>query len=92
MEKGTGALLVNEIAPRVHNSGHHTIEANATSQFARCPRADSKDVFMELFGDPPFRAPQAQLVRVAIDLPVGSVTATRAAAASLQRPTTGLDV
>ena len=26
-------LLVNEIAPRPHNSGHHTIEANTTSQF-----------------------------------------------------------
>lgn len=26
-------LLVNEIAPRPHNSGHHTIEANVTSQF-----------------------------------------------------------
>ncbi|MEP7233572.1 MAG: 5-(carboxyamino)imidazole ribonucleotide synthase [Ginsengibacter sp.] len=26
-------LLVNEIAPRVHNSGHHTIEANYCSQF-----------------------------------------------------------
>lgn len=28
-----GKILVNEIAPRVHNSGHHTIEANHTSQF-----------------------------------------------------------
>ncbi len=28
-----GSLLVNEIAPRTHNSGHHTIEANLTSQF-----------------------------------------------------------
>lgn len=28
-----GNLLVNEIAPRVHNSGHHTIEANYSSQF-----------------------------------------------------------
>lgn len=26
-------LLVNEIAPRPHNSGHHTIECNYTSQF-----------------------------------------------------------
>ena len=26
-------LLVNEIAPRTHNSGHHTIEASSTSQF-----------------------------------------------------------
>jgi 5-(carboxyamino)imidazole ribonucleotide synthase len=28
-----GQLLVNEIAPRPHNSGHHTIECNVTSQF-----------------------------------------------------------
>ncbi|WP_026946424.1 5-(carboxyamino)imidazole ribonucleotide synthase [Algoriphagus marincola] len=28
-----GDVLVNEIAPRPHNSGHHTIEANFTSQF-----------------------------------------------------------
>lgn len=28
-----GKLLVNEIAPRPHNSGHHTIECNITSQF-----------------------------------------------------------
>ena len=26
-------ILVNEVAPRVHNSGHHTIEANYSSQF-----------------------------------------------------------
>ncbi len=26
-------ILVNEIAPRTHNSGHHTIEASITSQF-----------------------------------------------------------
>jgi 5-(carboxyamino)imidazole ribonucleotide synthase len=28
-----GEVLVNEIAPRPHNSGHHSIEANFTSQF-----------------------------------------------------------
>ncbi len=28
-----GEVLVNEIAPRPHNSGHHTIECNVTSQF-----------------------------------------------------------
>ena len=28
-----GNLWVNETAPRVHNSGHHTIEANYCSQF-----------------------------------------------------------
>jgi 5-(carboxyamino)imidazole ribonucleotide synthase len=34
-----GEVLVNEIAPRVHNSGHHTIEANETSQFGQHIRA-----------------------------------------------------
>jgi 5-(carboxyamino)imidazole ribonucleotide synthase len=29
----TGEVLVNETAPRVHNSGHHTIEAHASSQY-----------------------------------------------------------
>lgn len=28
-----GEILVNEIAPRPHNSGHHTIECNITSQY-----------------------------------------------------------
>lgn len=28
-----GEVLVNEIAPRTHNSGHHTIESNCVSQF-----------------------------------------------------------
>ncbi|MGI9430155.1 MAG: 5-(carboxyamino)imidazole ribonucleotide synthase [Bythopirellula sp.] len=35
----TGKLLVNEIAPRPHNSGHLTIEASVTSQFERQVRA-----------------------------------------------------
>ena len=35
----SGELLVNEIAPRPHNSGHHTIEANFTSQFEQHLRA-----------------------------------------------------
>ena len=34
-----GAVLVNEIAPRPHNSGHYTIEACYTSQFENCIRA-----------------------------------------------------
>ena len=32
-------LLVNEISPRVHNTGHLTIEANQTSQFEQHVRA-----------------------------------------------------
>lgn len=34
-----GKLLVNEIAPRPHNSGHYTVEACATSQFEQIIRA-----------------------------------------------------
>jgi 5-(carboxyamino)imidazole ribonucleotide synthase len=34
-----GRLLVNEIAPRPHNSGHWTIDACATSQFEQLVRA-----------------------------------------------------
>ncbi len=33
-----GKLLVNELAPRPHNSGHHTIEACATSQYEQLLR------------------------------------------------------
>jgi phosphoribosylaminoimidazole carboxylase PurK protein len=35
----SGELLVNEIAPRVHNSGHHTIEGFSASQFQQHIRA-----------------------------------------------------
>jgi 5-(carboxyamino)imidazole ribonucleotide synthase len=35
----SGELLVNEIAPRVHNSGHWTLEACLTSQFEQHIRA-----------------------------------------------------
>jgi 5-(carboxyamino)imidazole ribonucleotide synthase len=34
-----GGLLLNEIAPRVHNSGHWTIEGAETSQFEQHIRA-----------------------------------------------------
>jgi 5-(carboxyamino)imidazole ribonucleotide synthase len=57
-----GGLLVNEIAPRTHNSGHYTFGACATSQFeqhvrAICglPLADPSllrpAVMLNLFGD-----------------------------------------
>ncbi|MGA0557276.1 5-(carboxyamino)imidazole ribonucleotide synthase [Larkinella sp. VNQ87] len=35
----TGQVIVNEVAPRPHNSGHHTIRANVTSQFEQHWRA-----------------------------------------------------
>lgn len=34
-----GEVLVNEVAPRTHNSGHQTIEGNITSQFEQHIRA-----------------------------------------------------
>jgi 5-(carboxyamino)imidazole ribonucleotide synthase len=34
-----GEVLINEVAPRPHNSGHHSIRANATSQFEQHWRA-----------------------------------------------------
>ena len=37
--KETGAILVNEVAPRPHNSGHITIETSYTDQFEQHIRA-----------------------------------------------------
>jgi 5-(carboxyamino)imidazole ribonucleotide synthase len=34
-----GQVLINEVAPRPHNSGHHTIRANVTSQYEQHWRA-----------------------------------------------------
>jgi len=57
-----GQLIVNEMAPRPHNSGHYTIDACVTNQFeqqvrALCglplgePRAHSAAVMVNLLGD-----------------------------------------
>ena len=32
-------IVINEIAPRVHNSGHHTLQSSETSQFEQHLRA-----------------------------------------------------
>lgn len=53
----SGEVLVNEIAPRPHNSGHHTIEANFTSQFEQHLRA----VMNWPLGDPNLRCPAAMI-------------------------------
>ena len=37
----SGEILINEVAPRPHNSGHHTIEANHCSQYENHLRAIS---------------------------------------------------
>jgi 5-(carboxyamino)imidazole ribonucleotide synthase len=52
-----GEVLVNEIAPRPHNSGHHTIEANFTSQFEQHLRS----VMNWPLGDPSLRCPAAMI-------------------------------
>jgi 5-(carboxyamino)imidazole ribonucleotide synthase len=48
-----GKLLVNEVAPRTHNSGHHTIECNYTSQFEQHLRA----ITNQTLGDTSIRTP-----------------------------------
>ena len=55
-----GAVLVNEIAPRPHNTGHVTIEACHTSQFENHARA----VLGLPLGDPGLRVPAAAMVNV----------------------------
>jgi len=53
----SGEILVNETAPRAHNSGHHTIEACASSQFDQLLR-----LYMEWpLGDPTLRTPAAMI-------------------------------
>ena len=59
----TGEVLVNEVAPRPHNSGHQTIEANVTSQYEQhlrailgLPLGDTGQIFpsamVNLLGEP----------------------------------------
>ena len=52
-----GEILVNELAPRVHNSGHLTIEACATSQFEQHIRA----ICGLPLGDTALRSPAAMV-------------------------------
>ena len=62
-----GTLVVNEMAPRPHNSGHYTIDACITSQFAQQVRAmaclplgdvrqHSPSVMLNILGDVWFEA------------------------------------
>lgn len=53
-------VIINEIAPRVHNSGHHTIEANVTSQFEQHIRAITG---MPL-GSTAMRSPAAAMINI----------------------------
>ena len=59
-----GRLLVNELAPRPHNSGHWTLDASRTSQFAQQVRA----VCGVGLGDPSMTAPAAAMVNLLGDL------------------------
>lgn len=52
-----GSLLINEVAPRPHNSGHHTIEANRTSQYGQLLRI----LFGMPLGDTALRSPALML-------------------------------
>lgn len=55
-----GEVVVNELAPRVHNSGHYTIEACACSQFENHVRA----VMGWPLGDTTMRAPAAVMINL----------------------------
>ena len=55
-----GTILVNEIAPRVHNSGHYTMNACVTSQFEQHIRAISG---LPL-GDTNLLAPAAAMINI----------------------------
>jgi 5-(carboxyamino)imidazole ribonucleotide synthase len=57
---GSGQVLINELAPRPHNSGHYSIEASATSQFSNHVRA----VLGLSLGSAVMRAPFAVMVNV----------------------------
>ena len=56
-----GSLLVNELAPRVHNSGHWTIEGAATSQFEQHVRARA----LITFSCPVWRGTPAEMLKSA---------------------------
>jgi len=63
-----GAVIINEVAPRPHNSGHHTIDSVVTSQLEQLLRAilglplgstelTSPSVMLNLLGEPGYVGP-----------------------------------
>jgi 5-(carboxyamino)imidazole ribonucleotide synthase len=63
-----GQILINEVAPRPHNSGHHTIDSVVTSQLEQLLRAildlplgstklTSASVMLNLLGEPGYDGP-----------------------------------
>ncbi len=77
----SGEVLVNEIAPRPHNSGHYTVEACATSQFEQIIRAVtnlplgstkliSPAVMVNLLGEPGYEGePIIEGIHEALEIP-----------------------
>ncbi|XP_059628506.1 phosphoribosylaminoimidazole carboxylase, chloroplastic isoform X2 [Cornus florida] len=55
-----GQILLNEVAPRPHNSGHHTIESCFTSQYEQHLRA----VVGLPLGDPSMKTPAALMYNI----------------------------
>lgn len=59
-ETADGAVVINELAPRVHNSGHYTIEGCVCSQFENHVRA----VLGWPLGSPRLLAPAAVMINL----------------------------
>ncbi|GMY20673.1 phosphoribosylaminoimidazole carboxylase, chloroplastic-like isoform X1, partial [Fagus crenata] len=57
---GDGQILLNEVAPRPHNSGHHTIESCYSSQYEQHLRA----VVSLPLGDPSMKTPAAVMYNI----------------------------
>jgi 5-(carboxyamino)imidazole ribonucleotide synthase len=75
-----GRLLVNEVAPRPHNSGHYTLDACTVSQFEQQVRAVcglplgesrllSPAVMVNLIGEDLARATTQKELRILLDIP-----------------------
>ncbi|MEL6275580.1 MAG: 5-(carboxyamino)imidazole ribonucleotide synthase [Bacteroidota bacterium] len=62
-----GSIWINEVAPRPHNSGHHTIEACVTSQYQQHIRA----IMGWPLGETTLRCPAAMANILGNDGPVG---------------------
>ena len=69
-----GRLLANELAPRVHNSGHWTIEGASTSQFENHLRA----ILGLPLGDTAARGPAAMVNLIGEVPPLATLLATGA--------------
>lgn len=84
-----GELLINEIAPRPHNSGHYTIDACVTSQFEAHVRAvldlpmpknfssmatsTTNAIMLNILGDEKEKNKELQICKRALETPGASV-------------------